>query len=181
MENASKALLIAGGVLIAILVASMGIYFARSMADQEAKIYARMEDTERTKFNQQFTQFSNQLRYDKDSDTYKSDNINIQDIITLIHLAKNSNKKNEFTNAMAPDNSQNDTSLYVTVNIENSSLCDSINDLLESPYACNNAEQFTDKILTKILNKEVKDNNKLYSCKIEINKNTGYVNYIEIN
>lgn len=177
MENASKALLIAGGVLIAILVASMGVYFARSMADQEAKIYARMEDTERTKFNQQFTQFSNQLRYDKNTNTYKSDSTNIQDIITLIHLAKNSNKKNELTN----DDSQNDASLYVRVNIRNATLSGNLQTILGTNYRCEYAEQFTDDILNDILNQEVKENDNLYSCTIEINKNTGYVNYIEIN
>ena len=41
MENASKALLIAGGVLIAILIATLWVYFARKIGDENARIYAQ--------------------------------------------------------------------------------------------------------------------------------------------
>ena len=53
MENASKALLIAGGVLIAILVASLGVYFARKISEQSERIYQQLEESEISDFNQE--------------------------------------------------------------------------------------------------------------------------------
>jgi len=157
MENASKALLIAGGVLIAMLVASLGVYFAKSFSEETARIYEQMESSKRTEFNQQFIAY----------DTAGEVRLSIQDVVSLINLAKDSNKKNELTDSMAPAVPADDTSMYVTVNI---------NEKI-------NIEKYSDNDINNLLNNEAKLNTHtqtLYKCSIIRNKHTGYVNLIEI-
>ena len=79
MENASKALLIAGGVLIAVLVLSLGVYFARNMAGSASNIYSDLDDSERTEFNQQFLIYVGK------------DDLTVADVVTIINLAQDSN------------------------------------------------------------------------------------------
>ena len=79
MENASKALLIAGGVLIAVLVLSLGVYFARNMAGSASNIYSDLDDSERTEFNQQFLIYEGK------------DDLTVADVVTIINLAQDSN------------------------------------------------------------------------------------------
>lgn len=168
MENASKALLIAGGVLIAMLIASLGVYFARSYSEETARIYQQMENHKIAEFNQQFLKF-------------EGVDLNVQDVVSIINLAKDSNQRNQITEA--PDNYLNTTSLYVRVNFNPSSVFDVSGDILidnSKTYEIEYAEQFTDNILTKILNREIIKNIP-YSCEITTNENTGYINYIEIN
>ena len=155
MENASKALLIAGGVLIAMLVLSLGVYFARTYAEHTARIYQQMENSKRTEFNQQF------IKYDGMA------NLNIQDVATLINLAKDSNEVNGLTIA----DKDNDKSLYVTVKIN---VTNTTFDVIQE-----NAEQLdTNDILKEEMLDTLYDN---YKCTVKYNQNTGYVNYIEIN
>lgn len=170
MENASKALLIAGGVLIAIMVASLGVYFARTISAQSAKTYAQLEESKIAEFNQKFLKFNNEIRFEEINSsikTYKTGSINIQDIATLIYLAKDSNRDNNLTDDMSPANPENDKSMYVTVQLN------------DAPVTNQNAEKLKHKDLTDMLNSQA-GQNKLYSCEIEINSFTGYVNLIKI-
>jgi hypothetical protein len=54
MENASKALLIAAAVLIAILLLTLFSYLMTRMSENTARIHAIMEQSEIAEFNQQF-------------------------------------------------------------------------------------------------------------------------------
>lgn len=76
MENASKALLIAAGVLIAIIILSVGVYLYASYSKQ-AKMYKNLvEQTEIQKFNSKF-------------DVYLGrDNITPQEVISVVNLAR---------------------------------------------------------------------------------------------
>lgn len=76
MENASKALIIAGGVLIAILLLTLFTYLFSKMANGTSKIYDMMEQSEIAEFNQKF------LNYKGRND------LKIQDVVTIINLAK---------------------------------------------------------------------------------------------
>lgn len=57
MENASKALLIAGGVLITMIVASFGVYLYGVYHDHSEKMLARMSEKEVSEFNAKFQVF----------------------------------------------------------------------------------------------------------------------------
>ena len=80
MENASKALIMAAGVLVAIMVISIGTYifstFSEFAKNREEEIFSH----QRTEFNSQFTQ-------------YEAISCTIYDIISLANYAKNYNEK----------------------------------------------------------------------------------------
>ena len=80
MENASKALLIAGGMLLLILVASFATLLFRRMGSQTSEFYKDMSDTEIYEFNQQFFNYENK-------------ELRIQDVVSIINLAKDANDR----------------------------------------------------------------------------------------
>lgn len=76
MENASKALVIAGGVLIAIIILSVGVYLYASYTRQANEYRNLVEQTEIQKFNSKF-------------DVYLGrDNITPQEVISVVNLAR---------------------------------------------------------------------------------------------
>ena len=81
MENASKALMMAGGVLIGIMVLSFMVFMLRKGGSMSAEYDSQISDNELAKFNSQF-EF-----YDKDNNTFF-------DIITVSNLAYDINKIN---------------------------------------------------------------------------------------
>ena len=80
MENASKALIMAGSVLIAILVATFFVLVLRKGGQLSAEYDRQNADNELVKFNNQFEAF------------HKDDNT-IFDVITAANLAYDVNKK----------------------------------------------------------------------------------------
>ena len=84
MENASKALLISGGVLIAILILTLFSYLFSKMAGSSSNIYAALENHEKDEFNQQFINYEGKKE------------LKVQDVATLINLSKNSKDNSKF-------------------------------------------------------------------------------------
>ena len=177
MENASKALLIAGGVLIAIMVATFGIYFAQKIADHSSDVYAQLEQHNIDEFNQQFLNYNNQ-------------NITLQDIATIINLARDSNMNNEFYDINV-SNVPNDNSLYVTVNINGISIYqnDGSTKTITNPHAeiIDDSKPETDiaTFLSNTVSQQIYGTGgdlelSKFPCKVQINQGTGYVNYIQI-
>ena len=80
MENASKALLIAGGVLLLILVLSFATFLIGKIGAQTSEFYKEMDETEIYQFNQKFF-------------NYEGNNLNIQDVVSVINLAKDANER----------------------------------------------------------------------------------------
>ena len=80
MENASKALLIAGSMLLLILVFSFATLLFRRMGAQSAEFYNDMSETEIYEFNQQFF-------------NYESKDLRIQDVVSIINLARDANTR----------------------------------------------------------------------------------------
>ena len=175
MENASKALLIAGAVLIGILVASLGVILSEKISDFTTKTYRELQEHKRTEFNQQF------LNYDKRNDLI------IQDIVTLINLAKDSNRKNDleeydeldskgFANK---DEILNDSSFYVKVEFDDSTT--SLGGLTIGGDICKSLEKLTKENINMLINNEMEKNNlDTFSCEVYLNNKTNYVNYIRI-
>jgi len=75
MENASKALLLAGGVLIGLIVISIGVYLFNSYRENAISYNKQMQATEIRKFNVNFTNFEGRT------------DITIHEIITLTNFA----------------------------------------------------------------------------------------------
>ncbi len=83
MENATKALLIAGGVLLAMMILATGIILYNSFSNTASSYTTRMDLNEKTKFNSNF-------------EIYKGrDDITAQDIVTLINMVEEYSKKTD--------------------------------------------------------------------------------------
>lgn len=98
MENASKALIMAGGVLIAILLLTLFTYLFSQMSTSTSNIYKLIEKHEIDEFNQQFLNYEGRGIIAK-KNAEGVDEINYltpQDVATLINLAQNSEKNSKF-------------------------------------------------------------------------------------
>ncbi len=119
MENASKALLMAGSVLIAIMFISLAMYLFATFYQQSKEIGSTVEESQVTQFNTQFTKYEN------------NNQVTIYDVLSMANLATQNNKKYEFEKQNATGNNY-----YISVflqgkgNIEGGSL-DSEKDLQE--------------------------------------------------
>ena len=100
MENASNALLIAGGILIGVLVLSIGVYLYTMFGTSGASISDQLNERQIDEFNAQFYKYEN------------LDTIKIHDIISVANLAKQNNINYEYT-------SINEGPYYITVTISN--------------------------------------------------------------
>ena len=85
MENASQALIIAGTILIALIILSIGVYLVSNYRQVGESYEQTKEITEITKFNANFTKFEGR------------EDIMAQEIITLKKFAKNYDEKNGTT------------------------------------------------------------------------------------
>ena len=95
MENASKALIMAGGVLIAILLLTFFVYILNVIGAHTARVYEDLEASEISEFNQKF------LNYDG------RDDLKIQDVVTIVGLAIDNNITGKI---------QTETAVYVDEN-----------------------------------------------------------------
>ena len=80
MENASKALIIAGGMLIAIMVASLFVYLFTTYGNYAENMYDRINQRQITEANNEYTKYEGA----KDNTIY--------DVITVVNKAKDNNK-----------------------------------------------------------------------------------------
>lgn len=76
MENASNAILIAGTVLLAILIVSLGIYLHGRLKESSDMYVTRLDTVEIQKYNSNFEPFLNR------------ENLTIQEVITIQGIAK---------------------------------------------------------------------------------------------
>ncbi len=154
MENASKALLIAAGFLLAILLLSLFSLLFRQMGNSTAKVYSKLSEHDISEFNQKFINYEgrgiNVVREDEEGNKITNP-LTIQDVVTLINLAKDNNESYRFPTKIA---------IYMTTKSTE-------NDLVSNDYIA-------------ILNSN-KDNLPKYDCKtVHINSDTMLVDYVII-
>ena len=82
MENASKALLIAGSILMFIILSSFAAYIFMRTKEQTKEIYGMMSASKVDSFNQKFIK-------------YEDKELKIQDIISIINLANDCNRSGQ--------------------------------------------------------------------------------------
>lgn len=107
MENASKALIMAGGVLIGMLIISVMIFVFRKAGQLSSEYDTQLSDSELVKFNSQFE------LYAKKDNTYF-------DVITVSNLAYSVNNQN------GNDTSENNSVKIYIINKNNDSILCSI-------------------------------------------------------
>lgn len=78
MENASKALLIAGGILITMIVVTIGVNLYSVFHEHSENMLARMSEKEISEFNAQFTIFEER-------------ELTINEVITILNLVRDNN------------------------------------------------------------------------------------------
>ena len=99
MENASKALLIAAEVLIGIVLLTLFSYLFTLMAENTSRIEKRAKLNRINEFNQEFLNYEGRgvREVGKDSSGHSIYNpLSIQDVATLINLAKDNDTKYKF-------------------------------------------------------------------------------------
>ena len=79
MENASKALIMAAGVLIGILIISLAVYLFVDFGSTSAEINAQNAEKQINQFNSKFT-------------SYADKELTIYDVITVVNYAKENNE-----------------------------------------------------------------------------------------
>ena len=95
MENASKALLIAGAMLLFILVLTFSVYLVRRIGGQTSELYSDMEQSKIDEFNQKFFNYDGRGTK-KDSEGKWINPLTIQDVVSIINLAKDNNQNSKF-------------------------------------------------------------------------------------
>ncbi len=80
MENASKAIIIAGGFLLMIMALSLAMFIFRNIGNSTSEYYEQLEQSDIDEFNQKFTKYENR------------NDLTIQDVVSIINLARDNNK-----------------------------------------------------------------------------------------
>lgn len=160
MENASKALLMAAGVLVGILILSLAVYLFISFGGTSADIHDKVQKDQLAKFNTQFT-------------TYETkESVTIYDIISVANLATENNRKNQ----LQKKNTQTDgNDNYITVKLKGR--CIEGGENIDTKQLEN---EYNKKIMEDI-NAQVNGELKKYKAKVNISKETGRAYLIEFN
>ena len=157
MENASKALLFAAGVLMAIVILSLALYLYGNFSSATAEMEKQMEEDQISNFNNQF------LAYEEKKE------ITIYDIYTVSNLAEENNKKYDLTK-------QEDNNYYVSVNLKTKT--ESINNIEKNKLDYNGFINKYMYVIGQENNKDVYDLTR-FTCKVQINEITRRVNKVE--
>lgn len=151
MEDAVKALLIVAGVLIGLMIISLGVVLFSSLSQYADDAQSDIEENALQKFNEQFTRYIN---CEDTSGATPEFTLTIQDVVTAANLAYENNRNYGLEK---PE----DYNYYVTINING----------IE-----NNLEKNINSKATSLLKLKIAD--KLYKCtyrNVIINPNTGRV------
>ena len=145
MENASKALIIAGEVLIGIMVLTLMIYIFSAFGNFSSNMHESMVKSQIAQFNENFFTYENRTI------------ITATEIVTIINFAKQSNDSRELTR------NERTSEYYVRVFI------DDVDVFNNTKYISNDYDY--NEGLTEVLNNFIKNNNTSYfSCNASLEK-----------
>ena len=100
MENASKALLMAAGVLVGIMILTIAVYLFSSFGGTSSQIQDNIRQNQISQFNSQFTKYEGK------------DNVTIYDVISMANLATENNQYYGFAKK-TPTGSDNYIAVYL--------------------------------------------------------------------
>ena len=119
MENATKALIMAAGVLLGVLILSLGIYLFSIFVQYSANAYETMEKNQITQFNSQFFKYYGNTTYSYINENGREETITkpiectAHDIISIVNLAQQNNTQFQLTN----EEQASDQTRYIQVDI----------------------------------------------------------------
>lgn len=166
MENASKALIIAAGVLLGIMIISVGVVLFRSLGSSGAEIMGYIERVQVAEFNNQFYKYYGKVtNYNETTKQYEESTIKVtsHDIVSIANLAQKNNIQYEVQN----ETGKSDNTNYVQVDVVG---------------YLTKLETKTEKELSDFLKNNIQTGNetKYFACSnIQTSYRTGRVIYIE--
>lgn len=176
MENASKALLMAAEILIAVMIIGVGAYLFRMFASYSSERYDRIAETQVSEFNAQFLKFYGQGKDGKPIEC------TIHDIVSLANLAQKNNIEYELiepittggNNAYRRKSGVNyDNSLYIQIDLAGVA---SELELKNNNYFVNLMKQNDLKVSSTGEKSDVQH----YECKVcETNQNNKRIHYMK--
>lgn len=101
MENASRALLMAAGILVGLIIISIAVYLFTTYGQYSKETYEKMSDTQIDQFNSQFLK-------------YEGLSCSAHDVVSIVNLAQQNNIEYELQEQTA----YSDNTFYVQVDIE---------------------------------------------------------------
>lgn len=118
MEDAVKALLIAAGVMIGVMIISLGVTLFSSLSQYTDNAQVQIEENALQKFNEQYTKYINCA--DTPATATPEFTLTIHDVVTVANKAYENNKKYGLDSA-------DENNYYVTVKIGTTELQKDIN------------------------------------------------------
>lgn len=161
MENASKALLMAAGVLIGVAILSLAVYLFVSFGSASADIHEQNDANRINEFNTQFTSYVGK------------EDITIYDVITVANLATENNIKYEYKERRA-----NGKDSYISVYL---------NEKKDIAKGSNTPSSERATFYNGIIETDIKNINSnseglpKYTCDVKISNTTGLVYIITFN
>lgn len=159
MENASRALLMAAGVLIGILILSLAVYLFVTFGASSAQMHKQIEENRLNEFNSQFTVLEGK------------DDVTIYDVATIANLAKdNNNYYNLDTKA--------NNNFYIKVSLDRKGVYSPDYYSLEKE---NMEKVIKEESLIEVTDEDGVEYKRLptYECKVYINQNTRRVDEVK--
>lgn len=159
MENASKALIMAAGVLIGIMILSLAVYLFATFGSTSTELHKQKETDQLNQFNSQFTSYEGK------------EDITIYDVITVANLATENNKYYELDRLNSLPTTNKVADYYIGVLLDNNRL----------DYGRNTTNETINKNYNSKINGELEEINgtqkylKTYTCKVDISSITGRV------
>ena len=165
MENASKALMMAAGVLIGILIISLAIYLITSFGSRSAELHKQVATEQLNQFNSQYT-------------AYEGSDATIYDVVTVANLAT----ENNITYNLGNSERTNDGTYYISVVLNGHNIEGNVDDA-NSGKLNDLKENYENSINTDVTNMNLTDNTinrtvdalPKYTCNVEINPKTNRV------
>ena len=165
MENASKALLMAAGVLIGILILSLGVYLFATFGSASAELHKENEQNQINQFNSQFTLYVGK------------EGVTIYDVVTVANLATENNINYEYNKRSSATDGKDS---YISVQFVNSNISEYNGRYIERGFDSNSKDttNYYNTLITKDLanmqNNSDPDATDLtqYTCKTYISEYT---------
>ncbi|MCI9016776.1 MAG: hypothetical protein HFJ53_06410 [Clostridia bacterium] len=155
MENASKALIITGGVLLGVLLLILMVFMFRSMGGFSKAVNENIEKKTVAEFNAPFE------KYDKNA------NLTAQDVVTISNLVRSNNKK------MQTEGTQNAIVMNLTGVGSYSNMA--------NKYLMDTQEENYRKITNEFIKQYSVDKKSTFKCTgVKYDKKTALVNRIDI-
>ena len=114
MENASKALIMAAGVLLGIMVLSLAVFLFANFGGTSEQIHQTMEADQLNQFNTQYTKYLT-----------KGD-VTIYDVISVANLANENNRYYEFKTRQTTGEARDGKDAYISVWLKDTNIVGSM-------------------------------------------------------